>query len=151
MLKGEEAVTVPVRVPLPVLVTVKSRSLELPTVTSPKSKEVGVTESRGLDTSVPVPLKVTLASPPSELTLTVPVKVPVPVGLKRTVMVRLTPVPRLKEPPETMLKGAEVVAVPVRVPPPTLVTVKLRSLLLSTVTLPKAREVGVTDRRGTCS
>lgn len=70
------------------------------------------------------------------------------VGLKRTVTVWLWPAPRLKEPPETTLKGALVVALPVSVPPPVLLTVKVRSALPPTGTLPKFWELGETERVG---
>jgi hypothetical protein len=96
----------------------------------------------------PVPVTVANALPPLELKLTVPLKVPIEVGLKRTVTVWLWPAPRLKEPPEAMLKGALVLALPIRVPPPVLLTVKVPSVELPTGTLPKFREVGVTDKTG---
>ena len=47
-----------------------------------------------------------------------------------------------------MLKGEEVVAFPVSVPPPLLVTVKVRVLLLPTPTVPKSREAGDTESMG---
>ncbi len=48
-----------------------------------------------------------------------------------------------------MLKGAEVEALPLRVPPPVFVTVKVRSAELPTATLPKSSELGVTEMAGT--
>ncbi len=61
----------------------------------------------------------------------------------------LAPAPRLKEPPETTLKGLAALTEPVRVPPPVLVTVKLGSAELPTVTEPKSTEpAGLTERVG---
>ncbi len=47
-----------------------------------------------------------------------------------------------------MLNGAEVEALPLSVPVPVFVTVKVRSDELPTLTLPKSRELGVTDMTG---
>lgn len=46
------------------------------------------------------------------------------------------------------LKGAEVDAVPVKVPPPVFWTVKFLSAELPTLTLPKSWELGVTEMSG---
>src|SRR5438093_10585476 len=77
--------------------------------------------------AVPVPVTERGAVLALELTVTVPAKLPAAVGLKRATAVWLAPAPRLNEPPEMTLKGAALDAVPVRVPPPVLVTVKERS------------------------
>jgi hypothetical protein len=51
-----------------------------------------------------------------------------------------------------MLKGLLVLTVPVKVPPPVLVTVKSRSAELPTVTVPKSTaSAGLTDRTGASS
>ncbi len=47
-----------------------------------------------------------------------------------------------------MLKGPEIVALPVSVPPPSLVIVNLRVLLLPTCTEPKGRAVSETKSLG---
>jgi hypothetical protein len=71
-----------------------------------------------------VPVTVRLKLPPLLVKGTVRLAEPAAVGLKRTDTVALAPAPRLKEPPETTLKGLVVLTVPVRVPLPVLVTVK---------------------------
>jgi hypothetical protein len=140
--------TVPVRVPPPVLVTVKLWSAELPTVTEPKSTgPAGLTARAGAVS--PVPVTVRLKLPPLLVKETVRLAEPAAVGLKRTDTVALASAPRLKEPPETTLKGLAVLTVPVRVPPPVLVTVKLWSVEPPTVTEPKSTEpAGLTARAG---
>jgi hypothetical protein len=52
------------------------------------------------------------------------------------------------EPPATTLKGAEVDAEPVSVPPPTFFTVTARSAVAPTPTEPKATLAGVAWRAG---
>src|SRR2546422_204882 len=76
---------------------------------------------------------------------TLPANVPVDVGLKRTDVSWLCPALRLKELPETMLKGAVVETLPVSVPPPVFCTVKLLSAELPTLMSPKLREAGLTE------
>jgi hypothetical protein len=83
MLKGEEEVTLPVKVPPPLLVTVNVRSLEPFTVTLPKAKAVVLTDKAGA--GVPVPLRLTVVLPTLELMVAKLRKAPVLVGLKRTV------------------------------------------------------------------
>jgi len=92
----------------------------------------------------PVPLTVLLAPPPP-VKVTLPVEVTADVGRKRTVTVWLCPLLRLYEPPERMLKGALVLALPVRVPSPMFLTVKVLSSVCPTMTFPKSRELGVTS------
>jgi hypothetical protein len=147
-LKGLVVLTVPVRVLPPVLVTVKLWLEELPVVTVPKPTEsAGLTEMTG--GASPVPVAVRLAEPPLDEKVMVRLAEPIPVGLNRTDTVALAPAARLKEPPETTLKGLVVLTVPVRVPPPVLVTVKLLSVELPIVTAPKSIvPVGLTDRDG---
>ena len=99
--------------------------------------------------AVAVPVTERDAVPALELKEAVLAKLPAAVGLKRATAVWLAPAPRLNEPPEMTLKGAALDAVPVRVPPPVLVTVKERSADPPTVTVPKSTLVeGVTDRVG---
>jgi hypothetical protein len=138
MLKGLVVLTVPVRVPPPVLVTVKLWSADSPTVTVPKSVgPAGLTaRAGGSSGSSPVPVTVREAEPASLAKETVWLYDWAAVGLRRTATVWLWPAVKLNEPPETMLKGLVVLTVPVRVPPPVLVTVKLRSAELPTVTVP---------------
>jgi hypothetical protein len=74
------------------------------------------------------------------------------VGLKRTTTDELTPAVRLKELPETTLKGLETLAVPDTVPPPVFVSVKLRSAEPPTPTAPKLTvPEGMTARAGAAS
>src|SRR5438093_10637100 len=99
--------------------------------------------------AVAVPVTERDAVPALELTVTVPAKLPAAVGLKRATAVWLAPAPRLNEPPEMTLKGAALDAVPVRVPPPVLVTVKERSTEPPRRTAPKSTAVrGLTDKLG---
>jgi hypothetical protein len=84
----------------------------------------------------PIPVTVLLAPiPPVKLTL--PSNMLPEVGVKRTVTVWLCPALRLYDPPEKMLYGALVLALPVSVPPPVFCTVKLLSAELPTTTVPK--------------
>src|SRR5438876_864513 len=99
--------------------------------------------------AVPVPVTERGAVLALELTVTVLAKLPAAVGLNRATTVWLEPAPRLNEPLEMTLKGAALDAVPVRVPPPVLVTVKERSTEPPTRTDPKSTAVwGLTDKLG---
>ena len=69
-------------------------------------------------TEAPVPVKVTKLLPPLLAMLTLALKVAADGGLKRTVIVWLCPAVRLNDALPTMLNGALVLALPVRVPPP---------------------------------
>jgi hypothetical protein len=74
---------------------------------------------------------------------------PAAVGLNLTVTEVLAPAPKLKEPPATILKGpVGTEALPVKVPPPVLVTVKFALLVAPTRTLPKSKEAGLTEIAG---
>jgi len=74
---------------------------------------------------LPVPVASREVVSPSAAKLMFTLAVAAVVGLKRTVTVWLAPNPaRLNEPPETMLKGAEVETVPDTVPPAEFDTVK---------------------------
>src|SRR5882724_11250276 len=86
--------------------------------------------------------------PPLDVKLTFAEKTPEVVGLNRTVTICVAPTVRLKEPPERMRKGGAAETVPVSVPPPVFWTTKFRSAVLPTLTVPKFRESGVTDRLG---
>src|SRR5262249_16160121 len=77
-------------------------------------------------------------SPAVVVKLTIPAKVPTAVGVRRTTTAWLAPAARLNEPPEKMLYGGAVEAVPVRVPCPVFWTVKVRSAELPTATLAKS-------------
>jgi hypothetical protein len=87
---------------------------------------------------VPVPVPSRETRSPSALKLMFTLAVADTVGLKRTVTAWVAPSPtRLNELPDTMLKGAEVEAVPETVPPRVFETLKVRSTKLPTFTLPK--------------
>src|SRR2546428_8875989 len=141
---------VPVSVPPPEFVTVNERSTDPPTVTTPKSTVVwGATDKVGPGMAVPVPVTEGEAVLALELKVAVLAKVPAAVGLNRATTVWLVPAPRLNALPETTLKGTTLEAVPVRVPPPVLVTVNERSADPPTATAPKSTLVeGVTERVG---
>ena len=62
-----------------------------------------------------------------------------PSGAKRTVIVWLCPVPKLKLFPTVIRNGETETTLPVSVPPPLFVTVKARSLLAPTCTVPKSK------------
>jgi len=97
-----------------------------------------------------VPVTSREESPPFEVKLTFAEKTPTVVGVKRTTTTWLAPAPRLKEPPATMLKGADVDAAPVKVPSPVFVTVNERSADCPTTTEPKSTVVaGMTEATGT--
>jgi hypothetical protein len=84
--------------------------------------------------------------------LTLPLTDPAVAGQNLTVTCALWFAPRLKELPETILKGTLVEALPFRVPPPAFLTVKLWLLEhWPTVTSPKLSEFGVTSRIGGAS
>src|SRR5882724_5272269 len=85
-------------------------------------------------TPAAMPVTVTVASPPLEV--------------NRTTTELAVPPRRLKEPPETMLKGGVVEALPVRVPPPVFLTIKVLLAELPKLTVPKSCEPGVTERTG---
>src|SRR2546426_414359 len=99
-------------------------------------------------TPTAVPVTASETSPPLEVKLTFAAKTPGAVGLNRTTTAWLTPWTRLKEPPETMLKGGVVEALPVRIPPPVFWTTKVLSTEFPTFTVPKSCEPGVTERTG---
>jgi hypothetical protein len=85
-------------------------------------------------------------SPPA-LKVTLPAKLPALVGRNRTVMLWLAPAASEKEAPETMLNGAPTLAAPEMLALPVFCTVKVRSTVPPTATLPKLVEVaGVTSR-----
>ena len=128
--------------------TVKVRSAELPTLTVPKLWEDGATEITGAPT-LPKPVTVGETVPTLDAMVTVPPTVPAAVGLNRTITGWLSFAPRLKAPPETMLKGAVAVTVPERVPPPMFCTVKVRSAELPTLTGPMLWVGGFTETAGT--
>src|SRR6185503_17574487 len=94
------------------------------------------------------PLTTAETSPPFEVKVTFAATTSSCVGLNRTTTVWLLPRVRLKEPPETMLKGGAAATVPVRVPPPELRTTKVLSAEFPRFTVPKSCESGVTDRAG---
>src|SRR5574341_712011 len=97
----------------------------------------------------PVPVTEGEVLPPLEVKPTLPLNGAADGGLKRTVTLWLAPAPRLNEAPPTMLKPvADVEMLRVSVSPPLFVTVKARSLLEPTVTLPKSSNVGVTPSDG---
>ena len=99
-------------------------------------------------TPAAMPVTATETSPPLEVKFTFAVNTPGAVGLNRTTTVWVELGPRLKEPPETMLNGGVVEALPVRIRPPMFWTTKLLSAEFPTVTVPKSCEAGVTDRTG---
>src|SRR5262245_57374170 len=94
----------------------------------------------------PVPLTSRDSVSPSAVKLTLVLAAVALVGANRTVTVAVAPVPtRVKELPETMLKGADAEAVPVTVPVRVLWTVKIWVAELPMATLPKFTAVlGVT-------
>jgi len=104
----------------------------------------------GATVSVPMPIPVTrrVKVSPSALKLTFTLAVAAVVGVKRTVTDCVDPTPpRLKEPPDTMLKGAEVDTVPETTPPRAFCTVKVWSAKLPRFTFPKPTlPVGVTEK-----
>jgi hypothetical protein len=92
--------------------------------------------------SVPVPVPVPVASremvSPSAVKVTFALTVADAVGVKRTVTVWVAPEPpRVNGLPDTMLKGAEVDALPVTVPPRVFWTVKTWFAKLPMLTFPK--------------
>jgi len=99
----------------------------------------------------PVPDPVTereMVSPPA-VTFTFPAKVPALVGRKRTVTVWLAPAASENEPPDTMLYGAPMLAVPERLAGLVFCTVKVRSAELPSATLPNVVVLaGVTLKSG---
>jgi hypothetical protein len=85
-------------------------------------------------------------SPPA-LKVTFPAKLPTVIGRNRTMTVRLSPGASEKDPPETILNGATTLAVPEILAPLVFCTVKVRSTVRLTVTLPKlVVPVGVTSK-----
>ncbi|PYN75950.1 MAG: hypothetical protein DMD96_26445 [Candidatus Rokuibacteriota bacterium] len=104
----------------------------------------------GATVSVPVPVPVTrrVRVSPSALKLTLTLAVAAVVGVKRTVTACVDPAPpRLKEAPDTMLKGAEVDTVPETTPPRAFCTVKVWSAKLPRFTFPKPTlPDGVTEK-----
>src|SRR2546425_8322359 len=110
-----------------------------------RAMEETVTEEMagGVMSAVAVPVTERDAVPALELKEAVLAKLPAAMGLNRATTVWLAPAPRLNEPPEMTLKGAAPEAVPVREPPPGLVTVNERSADPPTATAPKS------DRKST--
>jgi hypothetical protein len=89
-----------------------------------------------------------IVSPPA-VKLTLPAKLPVVVGWKRTVTSRLAPPTSEKVPPETMLNGEPTLTATAMLAEPGFCTVKTRSTVLLTATLPKVVvPVGVTVKSG---
>jgi hypothetical protein len=117
--------------------------LQLAVTDPPRTTLAGLTVRRVLVLEVvlvPVPVPVTSRETlsPSAVKLTFTPAVTDVVGLKRTVTAWVAPDPtRVNELPDTMLKGAEVNAVPDTVPPRVFDTVNVRSTKLPTCTLPK--------------
>src|SRR5207253_2895147 len=74
-----------------------------------------------------VPVTARWRLPPLDVKLTFAEKTPEVVGLNRTITVCVAPTVRLKEPPESMLKGGAAETVPMSVPPPVFWTTKVRS------------------------
>jgi hypothetical protein len=101
---------------------------------------------------VPVPVRRREMVSPEALKVRFTVVVTNAVGAKRTVTVCVAPAPtRVNELPDTMLKGAEVDTVPVRVWARVLVTVYVRVRTLPRFTLPKSTlPVGLTVK-ATCA
>ncbi|MEX0805369.1 MAG: hypothetical protein WD688_18935 [Candidatus Binatia bacterium] len=100
---------------------------------------------------VPIPVSATEALPALLAIETLPSKAASAGGLNLTVIVLLSPAPKLNELSPKMLNGALVLALPVRVPLPVFWTVKVRSFDVPTVTVWKSRGVGgvgVTDKTG---
>lgn len=95
---------------------------------------------------MPVPVRRRETVSPEALKVRFTVVVTNAVGAKRTVTVCVAPAPtRVNELPDTMLKGAEVDTVPVRVWARVLVTVYVRVRTLPRFTLPKSTlPVGLT-------
>jgi hypothetical protein len=122
---------------------------ELVTVPEPVPFLVTVSVTDDVVVVVPLPLTPRETVSPPAVKVTLPAKVPTAGGRKRTVTVWLAPGASAKEPPETMLKGAAVLADPERLVLRTFWTVKLRSTVPLTATLPKVVvPVGVTVRSG---
>jgi hypothetical protein len=147
-------VVVPVAVPLPprlfahvtcVTPTLSdavppSVTLELPVAYVEADVGVVIVIVGGRVSEFAVPLPVTIAElvPPFAVKLTVELTVALVVGMKRTVTAWIAPTSaRLKGLPDTMLKGAAIVALPATVPPPVFETVNTWSAKLPTLTLPK--------------
>jgi hypothetical protein len=147
MLNGLVVDTVPVSVAPPVFVTTSELTDDPPVATDPKFIVVGVTyKAAGVVGDVPVAVKIVEAAPPFEVKVTLPLKPPAAVGLNRTTTVWLVPPARLNDAPETTLNGANVVAVPVSVPPPAFVTTSELFADAPTLTGPKLTVVGATDK-----
>jgi hypothetical protein len=115
--------------------------------------EVGdVMVTAGSVTPTPIPVTSREIASPSALKLTLVFTVAEVVGVKRTVTVWVAPNPaRLNGLPDTMLKGAEVDAVPETVPPRVFCTVKVWFAKVPIFTLPKfTGPFGLTEK-STCA
>src|SRR5262245_27665161 len=97
---------------------------------------------------VPLPVNETVVAPELRLNMSVPALVSIAVGQHRTVIVCFCPAPRLIVSPAAILNGGAVEALPVRVPPPVLVTVILRLMHVLIETVPNDREEGDTEGIG---
>jgi hypothetical protein len=118
-------------------------------VTVPAPVPVFVTDSVALVVPVVEPLTPREMESPPALKVTLPAKVPAVVGRNRTVTVWLAPGASEKDAPETMLNGAATLADPDRLTPPVFCTVKVRSAVPPTGTVPKLVAVeGVTVKSG---
>src|SRR5689334_23480808 len=129
------------------LVSVNVRSTTWPTATVAKSIAVGLTLHARTAGVIPIPLQATVQAPtPIEQ-----VFAPAALGAKRSANVAAWPAVRLNEPLPRREKSAQLsVTTPVRVPPPTFVTVIVVSRWAPMVTLPKAMVPGATEQAGSC-
>ena len=111
----------------------------VPTCTAPKSREVALSVRKGEGSPVPVQGRL---APPPPVQVTVSLESPPAVGEKPMETTWLCPEARDQVPPLITEKGGGTEAAPESVPPPALLTSKVRSLLEPSCTTPKSREVG---------
>ncbi len=125
----------------PVLVTVNTRCELEPVATVPKFNVLGVTTICPGNT--PMPLRPLVETPPLLLNTTFVVNVPGVTGMKLTVTVPVWPPPIVNGLPPATLNGPAVVAAPVNVRSPALITENVSVLVWPMITEPKSRPVGL--------
>src|SRR5436190_6693403 len=118
----------------------KTVSGALPNVGLPVKSAVGET--------APAPITELVELPALDVKTTTLEKLEAVAGLNATVTTPVWPAVRLYGLPAPMLKGAAVAALPLRVCPPVLTTWKTAVLVWPTITVPKSREVGLTNNLG---
>src|SRR5690348_15537098 len=105
---------------------------------------VGAPLKLATGTTAPEPVTELLRLPALLVNTTTLLKLPVPAGLKATETMSVWPAVKLNELPATILKGAAVAAVPVRVCPPVLTTWNASVFVWPTITGPNTRAGGDT-------